>query len=84
MDIVENVEEIRIRIFGEIFEIVNIYQRITCNIKEKLGGVILKSLSFGTGCANLAQILFQSHVITKCINCMFAMEDRVKRPEATT
>ena len=33
----KNEGEIR---FGEIFEVVNIYQRITCNTKEKLGGVL--------------------------------------------
>ena len=43
----------------------NIYQRLTCNTKEKLGGSILKSLSFGTGCADFAEIFFKSHVITK-------------------
>ena len=51
--------------FGEIFRIVNIYQSLTCNTKEKLGGAILKSLSFGTGCADFAEIFFKSHVITK-------------------
>ena len=43
----------------------NIYQRLTCNTKEKLGGAILKSLSFGTGCADFAEFFFKSHVITK-------------------
>ena len=33
--------------------------------KKKLGGVILKSLSFDTDCADFAQIFFKSHVITK-------------------
>ena len=65
MDIFKNEEEIRIWIFGEIFEIVNIYQKLTCNSKEKLGGAILKSLSFATGCADHAEIFFKSHVITK-------------------
>ena len=33
LDIFKNEEEIRIWIFVKIFEIVNIYQRSTCNIK---------------------------------------------------
>ena len=61
MDIFKNEEEIRIWIFGEIFEIVDIYQKLTCNTKEKFeGGGILKSRDF----ANFAQT-FKSHMITK-------------------
>ena len=42
----------------------NIYQSLIRKIKEKLGGAILKLLSFGTGCANYAQTFFNSHEIT--------------------
>ena len=52
-------KKIRILIFGEIFEIVNIYQRLTCNTKQKLGGAILKSLSFATECADFDQIFLK-------------------------
>ena len=58
MDIFKKEEEIRISIFGEIFEIGDIYQKLICNAKEKFRGSILKSLSFGTGCANFGQIFF--------------------------
>ena len=65
MDIFKNEEEIKIWNFGENFEIVNVYQKLTRNTKEKLGGAILKSLSFGTGSADFAKKKFKSHVITK-------------------
>ena len=52
-------------IFEESFEIENIYHILTCITKEKLGGAILKSLSFGTGYTDYAEIVFKSHVITK-------------------
>ena len=55
MNIFKNGEDIRT--FGEIFEIVNIYKRLTGNTKEKLGGAILKPLSFGTGLANFVQFI---------------------------
>ena len=59
MDIFKKEEEIRIWFFGQIFEIVNIYQRLTCNRKQKFGGAILKSLSFATGCAKFVQIFLK-------------------------
>ena len=78
MDIFKNKEEIRILIDGEIFEIVNIYQRLTCNTKEKLGGAILKLLSFGTGCADFADSFLKSRKYKvqkfKTFKCMFAIE----------
>ena len=58
LDIFKNKDKIRIWIFGKIFEIVNICQRLRCDTKEKLGGVILKSLSLGTGCTDFAQMFF--------------------------
>ena len=43
----------------KFFEIVNIFQKLTCNTKEKFGGMILKSLSFGIGCADITQFFLK-------------------------
>ena len=62
MNIIPSDEVIGISIctknFGEVFEIENMYQRLTCNTKEKFGGSILKSLSFGTWSSDFAESFF--------------------------
>ena len=52
------------------------------NTKEKLGGVILKSLSFGTGCPDFAKKTIsksQNYKVqkVKAFKCMFAIEKKL-------